>query len=458
MDDGAPDSRISDARVDATDAAVLARDSSPDASIDTAVREASVEACVSITVYVDRDMDTYGDDNARVAVCAVDAGYATRGGDCDDSVGTTHPGAAELCNNGDDDCDTLVDEGIREVRPATESTWAADSLEVVTRPATPGYFVFWRRATDGHLLVRPIDRNGGAVGTEFVVRGSMVDAFDAVSTRIGVVAVHAAAEARATLYNDAGDFVASVPMKMGPVRRLVAATASGISGPIPIRAVATYDRDANFVLSVGIENTPTPSFTAPNEARLGSERLAIGIGSGYRSVTGFTSDELSTTWEMWKHDLLYTPPASPGLTPYRLRSMDEFREATSIARGSDGSNMMVVVYQNLTFVGTFLDISEGTHQLTIPGRVSAPEAYFGSQLALGEHGNLALVLANNEGAAVLHEIAVPPSGAPSILRTLPIAPGTRAVSMAVAGGTGDAAIALSRGAPSSALYVFTCGE
>ncbi|MBI5531449.1 MAG: putative metal-binding motif-containing protein [Deltaproteobacteria bacterium] len=36
---------------------------------------------------------------------------APKGDDCDDSDPAVHPGAAELCNNADDDCDGLVDNG-----------------------------------------------------------------------------------------------------------------------------------------------------------------------------------------------------------------------------------------------------------------------------------------------------------------------------------------------------------
>ncbi len=45
--------------------------------------------------------------------CGNTPGYATRGGDCDDKDAAIHPGATELCNNKDDNCDGQIDERVR---------------------------------------------------------------------------------------------------------------------------------------------------------------------------------------------------------------------------------------------------------------------------------------------------------------------------------------------------------
>ncbi len=59
--------------------------------------------------YFDGDNDGYGDAQLpAVLACDLD-GFATNGADCDDLVQTTNPGALELCNFTDDDCDGLVD-------------------------------------------------------------------------------------------------------------------------------------------------------------------------------------------------------------------------------------------------------------------------------------------------------------------------------------------------------------
>ncbi|UJR85599.1 MopE-related protein [Sandaracinus amylolyticus] len=62
--------------------------------------------------WIDRDGDTYGDDDTEpVMSCSFVRGRIPRGGDCDDSSADRRPGAREVCDGSDDDCDELVDEG-----------------------------------------------------------------------------------------------------------------------------------------------------------------------------------------------------------------------------------------------------------------------------------------------------------------------------------------------------------
>ncbi|MCB9737283.1 MAG: PQQ-binding-like beta-propeller repeat protein [Deltaproteobacteria bacterium] len=63
--------------------------------------------------YYDADGDDWGLANDSRCLCGPDGLYrATNPGDCDDTVATTHPFAAELCDGGgvDDDCDGATDE------------------------------------------------------------------------------------------------------------------------------------------------------------------------------------------------------------------------------------------------------------------------------------------------------------------------------------------------------------
>jgi hypothetical protein len=62
--------------------------------------------------FKDADGDGFGADGDALCLCAAAAPYsATQGGDCDDSRGSVHPGALELCNGIDEDCNALVDDG-----------------------------------------------------------------------------------------------------------------------------------------------------------------------------------------------------------------------------------------------------------------------------------------------------------------------------------------------------------
>ncbi|MSP54468.1 MAG: hypothetical protein EXR69_02500 [Myxococcales bacterium] len=62
--------------------------------------------------YADTDGDSYGDADLSVANCSAPPTYVTDSTDCDDGDDAVNPAAAEVCNEIDDDCDTLVDEGV----------------------------------------------------------------------------------------------------------------------------------------------------------------------------------------------------------------------------------------------------------------------------------------------------------------------------------------------------------
>jgi len=59
--------------------------------------------------WVDADGDGYGGPTSDLA-CALRPGLVEEQGDCDDSNADVHPGAEELCNGIDDDCDGALDE------------------------------------------------------------------------------------------------------------------------------------------------------------------------------------------------------------------------------------------------------------------------------------------------------------------------------------------------------------
>jgi len=66
--------------------------------------------------YSDADGDGYGNPADSKCICSGFGKYTTQLlADCNDLVPTVNPGAAEICNNGDDNCNAMIDEGTNEV-------------------------------------------------------------------------------------------------------------------------------------------------------------------------------------------------------------------------------------------------------------------------------------------------------------------------------------------------------
>jgi len=65
----------------------------------------------SVTYFYDADGDGFGNLNFASDFCDQPSGWVTNSGDCNDSNFSVNGNATELCNNIDDDCDNLVDEG-----------------------------------------------------------------------------------------------------------------------------------------------------------------------------------------------------------------------------------------------------------------------------------------------------------------------------------------------------------
>ena len=79
--------------------------------------------------YLDEDGDGWGGDS--VVQCTAPATYADNGADCDDDDDTAHPGAVEIADGRDNDCDGSIDEDIgADPDVAVTFTWDRDGLVV----------------------------------------------------------------------------------------------------------------------------------------------------------------------------------------------------------------------------------------------------------------------------------------------------------------------------------------
>jgi hypothetical protein len=65
----------------------------------------------------DVDEDLFGDETQPTTYCQLPSGLVADASDCDDADELVHPGADEVCNGADDDCDAQADEGLADTNP-----------------------------------------------------------------------------------------------------------------------------------------------------------------------------------------------------------------------------------------------------------------------------------------------------------------------------------------------------
>jgi hypothetical protein len=72
--------------------------------------DAAIDEGVTTTFYQDADGDDHGLAGVTTQACAEPGGYASAPGDCDDADAAIFPGATEVCDAADNDCDGDTDE------------------------------------------------------------------------------------------------------------------------------------------------------------------------------------------------------------------------------------------------------------------------------------------------------------------------------------------------------------
>jgi PKD repeat protein len=109
------------------------------------------------TYYPDLDGDGFGDIENSVQACVQPNGYILFGGDCDDSNNLIKPTSFEICNNLDDDCDQLIDEGIGTLFFADSDGdgFGNPSSSVLSCIAPIGYVAVSGDCNDNNSSVKP---------------------------------------------------------------------------------------------------------------------------------------------------------------------------------------------------------------------------------------------------------------------------------------------------------------
>ena len=79
------------------------------------------EAGGSSTWYRDSDGDGFGNASVSTVACVQPSGYVSSSSDCDDSKASVKPGATEVCDGLDNNCNGVIDDGV------SKPTWYRDS-------------------------------------------------------------------------------------------------------------------------------------------------------------------------------------------------------------------------------------------------------------------------------------------------------------------------------------------
>ena len=70
------------------------------------------DAVGALVWYYDWDADGYGDISVTQLACTQPNSYVSDSSDCNDNLASTYPGATEVCNGVDDNCDGFTDQGL----------------------------------------------------------------------------------------------------------------------------------------------------------------------------------------------------------------------------------------------------------------------------------------------------------------------------------------------------------
>jgi ELWxxDGT repeat protein len=76
--------------------------------------DGQVDEGLAAVFWLDMDQDGYGDSLVATEECTAPEGYVSNSTDCDDASFSINPGATEICDTVDNDCDSLIDEGLKQ--------------------------------------------------------------------------------------------------------------------------------------------------------------------------------------------------------------------------------------------------------------------------------------------------------------------------------------------------------
>ncbi|MBL7745967.1 MAG: T9SS type A sorting domain-containing protein, partial [Chitinophagaceae bacterium] len=116
-----------------------------------------IDEGVKITFYQDADGDGYGNAAVTTLACSAPSGYVANNTDCDDANAAVHPGAVEICNGIDDNCNGQIDEGVKTTfyRDADGDGYGNAAVTTLACSAPAGYVTNNTDCNDNNASVYP---------------------------------------------------------------------------------------------------------------------------------------------------------------------------------------------------------------------------------------------------------------------------------------------------------------
>ncbi|MEO5946210.1 MAG: MopE-related protein, partial [Chitinophagaceae bacterium] len=95
-----------------------------------------IDEGLQTTYYRDMDGDSYGNAAATTQACTVPSGYVSNNTDCNDANSAVNPGATEVCNGVDDNCNGMIDEGCISVSLSIADVTVNETVGTAIIPVT----------------------------------------------------------------------------------------------------------------------------------------------------------------------------------------------------------------------------------------------------------------------------------------------------------------------------------